>query len=120
MLTCAVCGRLSDAHPHHVAFYDTWVDQTGPVISTIVQSDTGDAPKDRVIFWVHLKDVSPVALRVLSNLIQLFYIFLNYKMTVILYADFSRKGKLKGDVGAEEPSDFRVILDCVETKEEQL
>lgn len=45
---------------------------------------------------------------------------MNYNMTVILYADATRKGKLKGDVGAEEPSDLRVILNCVETKEQKL
>lgn len=45
---------------------------------------------------------------------------MNYNMTVILYADVTRKGKLKGDVGAEEPSDLCVILDCVETKEQKL
>lgn len=45
---------------------------------------------------------------------------MNDDMTVILYADAMRKGKLKGDVGAEAPGDLRVILDCVETTEEKI
>lgn len=120
LLTCAVCVHLSDVQPHRAAFLDWCVDQTGPVISTVVPSDAGDVPEDSVIFRVHDKDASPIALCVLGNLFGLCYILMDHKMAVNLYTDVRRKGEFKGDVGAEEPGDIRVTLDCVETKEVEL
>lgn len=43
---------------------------------------------------------------------------MNYNMTASLYWDLGGKGEFQGETVAKDPSDIRVTLDCMETKEE--
>lgn len=78
-------------------------------------------PKYRIIFRVHVKNVPFFAPCILCNLFLAagrWYVPVNYKMTVFCEADIRHKSKLKGDVGAKDPSDVGSTGDCMETKQE--
>lgn len=67
---------------------------------------------------MHVKGVAPLVLCVLCNLLGLYYHLMNYNMTASLYWDLVGKGEFQGETVAKDPSDIRVTLDCMETKEE--
>lgn len=107
-----------DGHLHLVTFGCYVAYHTGPVKPAIVPRDTGDVPGYRFIFRVDVKDALLIAVRVLCNLLVLCYFLMNYNMTVILYLGMRGKVEVQDDAVAEDPSDFRLTLDCMETKEE--